>query len=202
MMNKKLVILFDIDKTLLNTNQMVNDISTTLTNIIHLPNKHVLFSKSNKYIASLSADREFDPKNFVDNLSKETKFEKPALLLKAFYGESNVYQKNLFPDTLPALKKLSKIYRLGIYSEGTLKFQHHKLKSLKISNYLEKKYIYIFKNKTSPGIIKQIPSNSVVVDDKEPVVKILNKYNRYAIWINRLDNRKLINIPTIYSFLC
>ena len=93
---------------------------------------------------------------------------------------THIYNVNVYKETLEVLEKLKDKYRLGIYSEGTKKFQNHKFKSLGLNKYFDKDLIFI-------------------VDDKETICEFLTKNEIRAIWLNRKDNRKSDKCETIYS---
>ncbi|KKP39430.1 MAG: hypothetical protein UR29_C0007G0081 [Candidatus Woesebacteria bacterium GW2011_GWC2_33_12] len=112
---------------------------------------------------------------------------------------THIYNVNVYKETLEVLEKLKDKYRLGIYSEGTKKFQNHKFKSLGLNKYFDKDLIFIVDAKDTKEVLEKIPKDAIIVDDKETICEFLTKNEIRAIWLNRKDNRKSDKCETIYS---
>lgn len=103
------------------------------------------------------------------------------------------------PETFDVFEKLKGSYRLGIYSEGTKKFQNYKFDALEIIHLLDDDLIFIVDLKTNPEAVSKIPKNSIVVDDKESVCDCLTNSGVKAIWLNKKDNQVSSKFQTIHS---
>ena len=88
---------------------------------------------------------------------------------------------------------------MGIYSEGTAKFQNHKFRSLGLDRYFDNDLIFIVDAKDTKEVLNKIPKDAIIVDDKETICGFLTKNDIRAIWLNRKDNRKSDKFETIYS---
>jgi len=95
------------------------------------------------------------------------------------------YDEAIFKDVVSSLTKLSGEFILGIQSDGEHKFQLRKIKSL--TEFFDKKYIFIFKNKKEEVIkkIKLIKNKIIIIDDRPDYIDMLIKNGINAILINR-----------------
>lgn len=195
---KKGIILFDIDRTILNNAKLRDFIIEGVLDVIG-KEKHDVFLKAwNKYVTSLSRDREFDPAGFAKTLASILKKDLSSQIEEAFYKE-NIFKDSLFSDTPVVLEQLSKKYDLGVFSEGTGKFQNFKYKHLGLDKYFDKKLVFIFPEKDTHEVLEEIPEGSIVVDDKQIIVEHLKEHGIKAVWVNRKTKEKIDGIPTIFS---
>ena len=156
------------------------------------------------YVKSLNRDREYLPEDFCRLLADD--LNRPELysaVLGLYYGLENqwFYSDSIYPETLIVLEKLKNEYRLGIYSEGTYKFQNHKFNSMGISKYFDKELVFIVPAKDTPDVIARIPRDSLVVDDKEIICDFLHTNKIDCVWVNKKDKRKSDKYKTIQSLL-
>lgn len=199
----KKVILLDIDRTIFDTSKLTESLISGISEIIGDVGLKKLREAKDNFIASLSADREFDPEKFTKFLCDKFNFERQDLLLDVFYSERNRhwYKDFVFPETFIVLKRLTNKYRLGVFSEGTKKFQNYKYNSMGISGLLDKELIFILGYKTNLEALAKIPSDSVVVDDKESVCEYLSNNGIKTIWLNKKDDRISDKFQTIHNLL-
>ncbi len=202
-MKSKGILLFDIDRTILDTTKLSSYFESGLKEVFKNSSLEEIKAAKNDYTFSLSDKIEFDPENFATFLCKSLDFNDKNKILEIYYGQKfrNWYKNSVFNETYEVIEKLKDKYRLGIYSEGTKRFQNYKFDSMGISDLLDKNLIFIFDHKTNPKSISKIPKEAIVVDDKESVCEYLvgNKFK--VIWLNKLDIRKSTKFKTIHSLL-
>jgi len=191
-------ILFDIDKTLLNTEVLVETINKRLANILNTEENNIKHMH-HKYRRSLGSNIEYDPKDFVKFIIDSTSNGSQKKLINIYYGKDNIYEKCLFKEVDAVLKQLKKNHTLGVFSEGIAKFQNHKFKSLGIERFLEKDRVFITSKKTTDSYLKRIPKDAIIVDDKLEIVELLDKKGFKVIWINRKSKDRHPKIPTIHN---
>lgn len=196
---EKQIVLFDIDKTIFDTNKLKTELQSKMLEIIKPTNLQILNDLLASYTKTLKNSSEFEPEDYIRFVAENLKLKNHKNLLDVFYGKENIYKDCLFPGVRLVFNKLKDRYKLGIFSEGTLKFQNHKFKSLEINKYLDKNLIYIFKEKTNKEALVKIPKHCVVVDDKKSVVEFLTKNNIRAIWLNRISSNVHGKFETVFS---
>ena len=198
-MSSNKIILFDIDRTMFDTDKFYAWFKQGLLSVLGEKKGKELKKAMLTYQNSRKRNKGFDPEDFLKHVIKETGFKKNEALINVFYGKDPIYEKCLYPETVSVLQVMSKDYELGVYSEGIKRFQNHKFKSLHTSKYFNKDYIFIFQEKDSPTSINKLPIKSIIIDDKRVVVDHLNKKGFKVVWINRKSKEKHPTVPTIYN---
>lgn len=200
-MDKKGVVLFDIDRTIFDTNGLSRLLESGLSKAIKKASVEEIKDAKSEFATSLSADREFDPENLVTFLCNKFNFEDRDSLLDVYYSLKNKYwYKDLVvPEIYKVIEALKGKYRLGVYSEGTKRFQNYKFNSMGISDLLDKNLIYIFDHKTNADAISKIPKGAIIIDDKESVCEYLTDNGFVAIWLNIKDKRINPKFKTIHN---
>lgn len=192
----KQIILFDIDQTLINTKLLKEKMRKDFALAIKTSKKKLSFVEG-QYVKSLKHPHDFKPEGFLFFLNKNLGADLEKLKI-IYLKRGKNYQASLYPETKLVLKKLSKKYLLGIYSEGWLEFQSLKISFSKIEKYFKKNLRYIYRRKLKSKIIKLLPPQSIIVDNnKEVLEKISERKNLRPIWLNRKGQTKHKFIPTI-----
>ncbi len=199
---KKGTILFDIDRTILDTEKMIKMFDNFLLEILDNPNYDEFKKVELDYFKTLANERYFNVPDYAQFLSD--RFEKDATdsIVRIFYDSEykHIYSDCIFDESMKILEILEE-WNLGIYSEGTLDFQKNKFESMGIDRYFNKDIVFIVPAKDMKEVIDMVPKESIIVDDKEKICQFLNDNGFRAIWINRKDDRKSDNFETIYSLL-
>lgn len=193
-MKKNKIHLFDIDKTLFDTSRFKNKFNNICTNEFHI-GKETLDNYHNQYIRTLESTTDFDFFNYISRLQVNFKIDQ-NLVNECLKNNKLIFSDSMFEDVLPALRTLSGTgIALGIFSEGYRDFQLQKLIYADILHLFDKDLIFISRRKMNNESISQIPTNSLIVDDKLEVIQGLeNKI--HGIWLNR-DKRKTINVKNV-----
>lgn len=178
----KKVILFDIDHTLVDTKKLRKYTKDSLIKS-SLIRPGIFNAIEDRYIKRLNRFNRFEPNDYLKYISKHTHVSFSALQA-ASYGRNDIYKHSLFPHTVNVLQSLAKNYVLGIFSEGDKDYQLSKLIKASIIRYFHADYIFIGKNKLSSRIIKNIPSQSVIIDNDRKILETLSKKRDIVpIWL-------------------
>lgn len=199
---KKGTILFDIDRTILDTAKMIKMFDDLLLNILNNPNYDDFKKAEADYFKTLTNERYFNVPDYAQFMSSKFRKGVTKSIVNVFYSDEHkhIYKDCVFDESSEVLDTLSD-WNLGIYSEGTSKFQNNKFNSLGLLKYFDKNLVFIVDEKSTLEVIGKIPKGSIVIDDKETVCQFLTNNGVRAIWINRKDNRKSNNFETIHSLL-
>ena len=200
---QKGIILFDIDRTIFDTDAFSKALGQSLQKVIKKISIEDIQKAKHEFISSLSAVREFDPENFITFICKKFNLSDRKSLIDVFYGSENKhwFTDFIFPETFEIFTKLKDDFRFGIYSEGTKKFQNYKFNSLEILPYLDKDLIFIMDHKTNSEAVSKIPKNSIIIDDKESVCEYLVDNGINTIWLNKKDNWVSDKFQTIHNVM-
>lgn len=193
----KPILLLDIDQTLINTEKFKFDTSTSLSEYLNTSTEQ--FNEvSQRYISSLKYSSDFNYQTYLRTIADS--YDRGFPRLEKIFLSKTILSHCLFPETKRVLRKLSKKYTLGIYSEGFLDFQTKKLIYSGIAKYFSRKYIFIFRRKTSLENIRKLPKKSTVIDNELSVLKRLSKHkNIKTYWLNRENKRGDTEISTIHK---
>jgi hypothetical protein len=192
----KPILLFDIDKTLFDTNKFMKIIIyNKFTELLDL-NFEQYLNIYNGYETKLKKGTDFLPRSFISSFShtKNYCYEK---LNKTFFNSDN-FNNSIYPDVYTSLTRLSERFNLGIYSEGNSHFQTNKLKLSNLYKLFNPSLIFIFRRKTTKNNQAKLPPGSTVIDDN---LDVINSINVSRIWLNRKDQSTHPTIKTIYSLL-
>lgn len=202
-MSDKGILLFDIDRTILDTTRLSGLFESGLEKVIKNVSSEEVKKAKNDYSSSLSDKIEFDPDNLAEFLCKKFHSDDKDKILELYYGPENKnwYKDSVFPESYQVFEKLKNKYRLGVYSEGTKRFQNYKFNSMGISDLLDKNLIFIFDHKTNSEALSKIPKEAIIVDDKESVCEYLTDNGFRAIWLNKKDDRKSDKFKTIHQLI-
>ncbi len=178
------VILFDIDRTLLDTDEFVNRLNRLVKRVSGLTYQQIR-SKLDKYIETLPNVYYFSFVDFVNFLHLPSKHS--IDIVREYKTNRSLYPK--YGDVLPTLSKLKQLeYRVGIFSEGRPDFQKTKLANLDIDDFIDNGLVFIGQNKRTSDFLSQVPASSYIVDDNFQVVKLLAQINRFRpVFLDRQE---------------
>lgn len=194
----KPLLLFDIDSTLLNTNQLREFFDKSFADSLTVELSRVTTAKDS-YLAALEKSTDFNPDDYIRSFCKDFKVDKKALT-RIYFEVLDLYRQSLYPETMTTLRKLQTVYRLGIFTEGFRKFQLTKLKNSGIFDLFDRKLIFIHRRKLTANIINYLPYRAFIVDDNPEVIEVLKKYPHVTpVWLNRKDQSKDPTAVTIHN---
>lgn len=147
----------------------------------------------------LPESTDFDPEDFMAFLASEATSSISTTMqerLVNFFYEKNTLTSFLYEDVLRNLRRLNIGNTLGIYSQGSKKYQLKKIENSGILSFFEQKYMYTFKRKGTPEAIGQVlsevgPEHSFIDDRFSFVHELLLHTSQPVFWIQR--NQQLID---------
>jgi phosphoglycolate phosphatase-like HAD superfamily hydrolase len=175
MFTNKPLILFDIDKTLINTEQLKVLQMASLAEHLNSDAKTIDKIRLEEYYSQLEETSDFRADEFLAFLAKkfQTSLED---LQDVFYHPKN-FQAVLFPEVKEILGKLhNEGYPLGLYSEGEKKYQEHKLQTNNLLQIFAHQHRYVLARKMDKKVIANLPENTVIIDDKAAVIDFLKHF--------------------------
>jgi FMN phosphatase YigB (HAD superfamily) len=194
------IILFDFDRTLLDTDSLKVTQAQKIADITELSYEQVQ-DGMRSYIASLASNLDFSPQGYAQHLQILWGIN-PSDVLKIYVTGANYVRNHLFPEVVDVLAQLSKSYTLGIYSEAQAIHQRLKIENAGILEYLDATKIIIAPRKKEQHIIESLPISAVVIDDDLQVIDALVKFGAATlkpIWLNRKSGTKHDSVVTIHS---
>lgn len=116
------------------------------------------------------------------------------------FKQTNLQKYKVYKEVIGVLMELSKIARLGIFSEGDRNFQAEKIAKTNIAKHFLSEHVHIVPNKeeTMRKVLAQYKHSQLfIVDDKLPFLSIVQQYapHAYTIWVKRgiyAENQKPI----------
>lgn len=107
-----------------------------------------------------------------------------------FFKESGLSEHRIYEEVISVLESLSKIAKLGIFSEGNISFQIRKLKETNIEKYFAEDNTHIVLNKLDEleGIFQRYKNRKFFfVDDKLTILSDAKKAfpDVFTIWVKR-----------------
>jgi len=197
----KEVILFDVDRTLIDTTKFKQKIKLKISQLLNVPLDDFLKLEQG-YVKREEGFTDFIPQEYIKFLNNEFNFDE-SKISKAFFDDDN-FQDILYDDVIDCLKYLSENYTLGIFSESFKDFQMLKLHKTGLLSYFDQDLVFIFKRKLTEEALKILPENCFIIDDNLPVICALEETKRFKpVWFNRKkaeDTRNFVTILDLVGF--
>lgn len=131
-------------------------------------------SALSSYYQSLKASIDFNPKTFFHLLAQQTHHETNEIY-ELFWNSPELYTASLYPDTIPFLQYAKKhSVALGLFSEGIINFQKHKIHMSGVASYFDPHHWYIFRKKTEKEALTTVP-HVPIIDNKASIVERLRQ---------------------------
>ena len=197
----KEVILFDVDRTLIDTTKFKQKIKLKISQLLNISLEDFLKIEQG-YVKKGEGFTDFIPQEYIKFLSNKFGFDE-SKISKAFFDDDN-FKDILYEDVLDCLKSLSKDYILGIFSESFKDFQMLKLHKTGLLPYFNQDLVFIFKRKLTDDSLKILPENCFIVDDNLPVICALEETKRFKpVWLNRkhVENTETGNFKTVFDLV-
>lgn len=195
----KPLILFDVDKTLIDTNLLIkSQVYLELQKLLNISTQE-LEQRELLYQNSLEKYTDFEPLSFIKSVSQQddvTELASKTILNRTFHEQA------VYDDVIPTLAELSEQYTLGVFSEANLNWQRQKLELSGLHHFFAPEFIFIWRRKTAPEQLAQLPSPVTIIDDNTEVITALQTVPSITpIWINRLDKPAISSVATISTLL-
>lgn len=192
----KRIILFDIDLTLINTDEYRERSLTALASYTHKSIGEVEIARE-QYINSLQTTKDFHPKELAKWMSMALGNNMEKLLDQIW--NKDILSGLVYEEVEIALEMLSEENTLGIYSEGFDDFQKLKLEANGLTKYFNPKWVFITRKKLGDVKVNTL-GKVTIVDDNIKICEMLNDYKDVTIlWLNRKTNKKSKDVRTIFS---
>lgn len=191
-------LLFDLDNTLLDTGKLVNQGFKPAIQEF-LGQSDIDFESANEdYWSDLADSTDFDPETYISFLAG--RFGKNQTELLSLMYQPRWYTESLFSETTAVLTQLRAAgHELGIFSQGIEKYQSKKLELSGLKEFFAPELVFIFDRKLTPQNLVTLPE-SIVVDDRLAVIKILNDVPQITpVWLNRKNEDVIENCMKIQS---
>lgn len=197
MENDNQLVLFDIDRTLFDTDKYLAEMDQVL--MLKIGARHEEFNDAVKeYYKNIDSVIRFVPNDYLTHLSDT--FAVPQKSLEDIFWDKQRYLKYRYPDVVPTLDTISRKYSVGIFSEGDEEFQLFKYRTLSITLFINENQIYIVPDKNDEDFLRTVPDDAIIIDDSLKNIEVLNQYENFKpIWINREDEAVHEEIPTIFE---
>jgi len=191
----KEVILFDVDRTLIDTTKFKEKIKLKISQLVNISLEDFLKIEQG-YVKRGEGFTDFIPQEYIKFLSSQFDFDE-SKISKAFFDDDN-FKDILYDDVLDCLKSLSERYTLGIFSESFKDFQMLKLHKTGLLPYFNQDLVFIFKRKLTEEAFSFLPEGCFIVDDNLPVINALEQVGKYKpIWMDRKGSGENTNQITI-----
>ena len=193
---KEGVILFDIDRTVLDTETSGKKYKQKLAECCRVGKKDIE-EQVQKYRLSLRSSTDFDPNELLKEIGERYQVSRDNLEQVLFNRDNFV----LFAESDSVLKAVSERFILGTFSEGAEAWQKKKLELTGINEFFDTEYMIIKRRKMNPESIKEIPFGAMVVDDKKTVIGTLKQLrpDLKLVWINRDSSDRIDGVRNIKS---
>lgn len=194
---KQDIILFDVDKTLINTTELFREkIIKVLLNEVDISLEEYQ-SLEEGYQQTLDKYTDFDPHGLLRFISKK---DNVAELHDKIFGNKQFYIDAVFEDVLPTITNLKEKYRIGIFSEAVVEWQKFKLEMADLTKYFDPEITFISRRKTDESFLETLPKNAIIIDDNPGVIQDLLDFKAFKpIWLNRLEKTDHVDTTTITS---
>lgn len=144
-----MIILFDIDRTLVDTDKFKKKAHRTILPSLLGISPEDLQVLHDSYLGSIEASIYFSPRKFTSFLQDELNFgeEIRKEVLDTWVSSKNIWRSCVYPEVSEALESLKVEHFLGIFSEGNFEYQNAKLSCAGLLHYFEPRLIFIFPDK-------------------------------------------------------
>lgn len=188
--------MFDIDLTLINSNEYKNRSLNALTTYTHKSTKEVEVARE-QYVRSLATTKDFHPKELAKWIAMSFGYDEDKILEIIWNNE--ILKDLTYDEVEGVLGKLGENNTLGIYSEGFVELQKLKLEANRIDKYFDPKWVYITRRKIGDRKFGSL-GKVTIVDDNIEICKMLKDYKEVEVyWLNRKTNKKAKGVKTIHN---
>lgn len=175
----EIVFLFDVDNTLLDNDQVINDLSLQIEREFGAQQRHRYFAIFEELRAKLG---------YADYLGALQRYRleemcDPRLLIMSSFLVDYAFADRLYPRALDVIKHASAWGRTVILSDGDVVFQPRKIQRSGLWEAVEGRVlVYIHKEQMPADIERRYPANHyIMIDDKLRILAAMKK-----IWGDRL----------------
>lgn len=177
------LLLLDIDNVLFDRDSYFEDVNKALMLNAGVGKEEFAIAVE-EYYEKIKLGRNFDPVGYARFMAD--RFQVAYSPLERITTDVERARRGKFYDTYESIELLSRLFELGIYSEGLVDHQKMKLRSMNLSLFMNPKHIHIFPDKQDPQFIKTLPEGTLIADDKLKVIDFLKQFeNITPIMVDR-----------------
>lgn len=190
------VLLFDFDGTLLNTGGLFQTLTQVELPKITGHSREEIEKAGQVYLETLSSMVDFDPDKFIESIatSTHTEFE----IIKNVFYNPELYKNAVFPEVRDVIAEVAQRYPIGIFSQGVVSWQKHKLDLAGLTELFDPKLMFITPRKTTATYLATLPKPCIIVDDNtEVITRLQHEPDIAPIFIDRI--MQSTNPNTIHS---
>ncbi len=180
-MNKKKIILFDIDYTLFDTDKFRDITYPQLMNLLEQEDTEKYHQKVMEVERELIVRGGYEPVGFAHTLSEALRILPKHHQLEQLFYNATLYETCLYPEDRTVLEKLSerKDCVLGIVSRGEDSFQRRKIQAIKSFFSDDNIFISLTKVDLINKILNQFEGLQIfVIDDSAPFLHEFKKTDK------------------------
>lgn len=188
---KNKVVLFDIDYTLFDVAYFDTHFHTYLSQLLSIKLLKIHTISLNIILNLVEQESYLDVDKYISQLLKELGAKEYIKEVESFLFGALFFKEGFYKEVSESLEELSKIAKIGIFSQGDSKLQGAKIDQSGFAHLIDKNSTYIIKPKKI-DILPQIRVNHTndvlfLVDDKPSVILEAKKQipELYTIWIKR-----------------
>lgn len=197
-MNRKKIILFDIDYTLFDTDKFRDLTYAKLMDLLQQEDTPEYHNKVKEVETLLIANAEYEPLAFTKILAKALAIQPESIEIENLFYDKSLYDICLYPEAKEVLQiiKDKANFIMGIISKGELSFQKRKIAP--VEQFFLKEDIIISNNKFDEldKLLEKYGSQKIlVIDDSAPFLDTVHQASSNFITClmekeNRYEKRK------------
>lgn len=197
-MNKKKIILFDIDYTLFDTDKFRDLTYPSLMNLLEQEDLPQYHEKVHLIEHTLISKGGYEPVTFANLLAEALQLKPKREEIERIFYDIALYDVCLYPEVKNILENLEKRNGviLGIISKGETSFQKRKISAVR--TYFQSHNVHISLNKFDliPTVLQKYQKDTLyVVDDSAPFLDNVKKTDKSVVTVlvekpNRYEKRE------------
>ena len=200
-MNKKPIVLFDIDYTMFDVKHFDNNFHAYLSKLLDVDQKKVQDLSIKTILGLIKQEHFLDIDKYLKILLSGLGKEKYLKEIEQFLFGKDFFKRGFYPDVEVTVRTLKEMFRLGVFSQGDKKLQGAKINQSGFEDIYDKKLIYIIKPRKLdflPSLKKLHTKDKVfLVEDKLSILHEVKKQmsSVFGIWVKRgwyAENQKEI----------
>lgn len=190
-MKKQKIVLFDIDYTLFDVGYFDKYFHKKLSKLLKLK-ENVVRELSIKIIMDLVTEEAFlDIDKYLDKITSELNKKDYKKRIENLLFNSSFFKKGFYKEVEETLRNVERIAKIGIFSQGDMKFQWAKIEQSGFKHLFDKDLVYIIKPRKLDFLQslkkKHSKDRIYLVDDKPKVIHEVkeNFSSVFTIWLKR-----------------
>ncbi len=191
---KNKILLLDVDSTILDLTRSRNYLLNKLTGLLKDDKSSVGKRIDSLLKKNTKENKIFHPHKFIKQLVDNYSIKNKNKFKNIIWAKER-FEKSLYGDVIKFIKDVRVIVEIIIFSQGFREYQKRKL--VGIEQFLDRKNIFIFKNKQSnlKKVFKKYKNKKIfLIDDSPLIINAAKQINKkiITILIKRKNGKKYI----------